>query len=1074
MTLSDVSIKRPVFTTMLSLALVVLGLLGISRLGTDLFPDVSFPFVAITTVYRGAGPSEIEQQVTKPLEDAVAGIGGVESIQSITRENLSLVFVQFKLAVPIDRAVQEVRDKVAVVQQVLPRDVDAPKVNRIDFGAAPIVTYAVSANLPSSQLRQMLKDKLEPALSQVDGVAQVRIIGGEVREIRVDIDLDKAKSAGIAPGQIAERIGMENLDVPAGRLQLGPTELSVRSVGQFRDIDELRMLTVARNQNGTQVRLDEVATVTDGVGERRSIARLNGKEAVVVEIVKQPGSNTIEVSRAVQTRMKELTPVMGNGFEPSLIIDNSKVIEENTHEVWVALLFGGLMAIIIILVFLLDLRGTTISALALPTSVLGTFFVMYLLGYTLNQMTLMALSLAIGLLIDDAVVVREAITHRLEQGETPRDASSNGTKDVYLAVLATTLSLVAVFVPVAFMPGLVGQFFKQFGFTMSVAVLISLFISFTLDPMLSSRFSKQRVKGQAHAENVVARVLRRSFEWMESLYASILGWSIKHRWLTAGLVALTMAGSIGAAALSGLGVDFVTPEDRSQFMVDLKLPEGTSLDETKARAIAAEEVIRKYPDVIDIYTVIGTSSDGAGSDANRARLRVLIKGRDARVLSLKGIQDDARTTLVAALPSGTEVGFLDPPVIEGLGDFFPIMLSVMGNDYQQITAEAQRIAAVMRELKGKNGKPLANDVRVAANPPKPELAVAIDRNRASDTGLTSAMLGMQLRLAMNGQLAGKLRQDGIETDIMVRLSEKDRASPEALRTMDVFTASGLRPISDIADVSMRDTPSIIERFNRQRRVMVQAASVGEGGALGDLAAALDARMKAEPPPPGVTLYYDGQIKQLGEQGDAFTLVFVLAGIFVYMVLASQFESFKHPFTILMSVPLAFVGAVLALLATGFSMNMGGFIGVVLLVGLVTKNAILLVDQALQNLRAGDDLDTALLKAGPRRLRPILMTSAAMAIGMLPTALGRGQGFEFRAPMAIVVIGGVISSTFLTLVVVPLVFAVFEKLTPPRWRIHQDPDEQPTPRADDAHVTPAPGIAARSGEVPAHGPAVRPV
>lgn len=1072
MTLSDVSIKRPVFTTMMSLCLVVLGILGLNRLGTDLFPDVSFPFVAITTVYRGAGPTEIEQQVTKPIEDAVAGIAGVEVIQSISRENLSLVFVMFKLSTPLDRAVQEVRDKVSVVQQLLPKEVDQPKVARIDFGAAPIVTYAVSADLQSAPLRQLLKDKLEPALAQLDGVAQVRIIGGDVREIRVDVELDKAKAAGIAPAQIAERIGMENLDVPAGRLDLGPTELNVRSLGQFQNIDEVRALPLVKNQNGTQVRLDELATVTDGVGDRRSIARLNGKEAVVVEVIKQPGSNTIEVSRLVKARMEELTPIIGQGFKPALIIDNSTVIEENTHEVWVALLFGGLMAILIILIFLLDVRGTMISALALPTSVMGTFFVMYVLGYTLNQMTLISLSLAIGLLIDDAVVVREAITHRLEQGETPMDAAANGTRDVYLAVLATTLSLVAVFVPVAFMPGIVGQFFKQFGVTMSVAVVISLFISFTLDPMLSARFSKQRVLGAQHQENPIAGMLRRTFEWQESLYASALKWSIAHRWLTAVLIVLVVGGSVGATIAGGLGLDFVTPEDRSQFMVDLKLPEGSSLVETASRAKQAEEVISSFPDVKEMYTVIGTSSDGAGQDANRARIRVLIKGRTERQLTLKAIQEETRAKLVGALASGTEIGLLDPPVIEGLGDFFPIMLSVMGNDYAQINAEANRIAGILKELKGANGKPLANDVRVASNPPKPELAVAIDRSRANDTGLTSAMLGMQMRLAMNGQLAGKLRQDGVETDIMVRLSEKDRATPEALKTMDVFTPTGLRPISDVATLSMRDTPSIIERFNRERRVMVQAASVGEGGALGDLATALKARLAQEPPPPGVTLYYDGQIKNLDEQNEAFGLVFVLAAIFVYMVLASQFESFKHPFTILMSVPLAFIGAFLALLATGFSLNMGAAIGIVLLMGLVTKNAILLVDQALQNLRAGDDLDTALIKAGPRRLRPILMTSAAMAIGMVPTAIGRGQGFEFRAPMAIGVIGGVITSTFLTLFVVPLVFAVFEKLTPPSMRIKKTVDET-TPKADETtRIVPTPGLAAKHDEV--HGAAARPV
>lgn len=442
MTLSDLSIKRPVFTTMMSLLLIVLGLLGVTRLGTDLFPDVSFPFVAITTVYRGAGPSEIEAQVNKPLEDAVAGIQGVDTIQSFARENVGLVFVQFKLSVPLDRAVQEVRDKVAGVSN-LPSDVTAPKVSRIDIGAAPIVTYAVNADMESSELRQLIKDKVEPALAQIEGVAQVRTIGGDQREIRIDVDLDKAKSAGVAPAQVAERVGMENVDVPAGRFDLGPTELSVRSLGQFKTVDDIAMLPIARNTlQGTQVLLNEIATVTDGVADRRTIARLNGKEAVVMEVVKQPGSNTVEVADAVKHRMAELIPQMGHGFGASMLIDSSIMIEENAKEVWIALIFGGFMAVLIILLFLLDVRGTIISSLALPTSVVGTFFVMFALGYTLNQMTMLALSLAIGLLIDDAVVVREAITHRLEKGESPASAASNGTKDVFLAVLATTLSLV--------------------------------------------------------------------------------------------------------------------------------------------------------------------------------------------------------------------------------------------------------------------------------------------------------------------------------------------------------------------------------------------------------------------------------------------------------------------------------------------------------------------------------------------------------------------------------------------------------------------------------------------------------
>ena len=1036
MTLSDVSIRRPVFTTMVALLLIVLGFIGLRGLGTDLFPDVSFPFVAVTTVYRGAGPAEIETQVSKPIEDAVAGISGIENIQSFSRENVSVVFVQFKLTMGLDRAVQEVRDKVSSIQNTLPREIDAPKVARIDVGAAPILTYAVSADISSSKLRQVIKDRLEPALAQLDGVAAVRIVGGEVREIRVDVDLDRAKSAGIAPAQIAERIGMENLDVPAGRLELGPTELNVRALGQFKSAEEIGQMPVVRNtQNGSFIRLNEVATVNDSVADRRTIARLNGKESVIVEVVKQAGSNTVEVAKSVKQKLAEVSPSMGNNFATSLLIDSSIYIEENAKEVWIALIFGGFMAVLIILMFLLDGRGTLISSLALPTSVFGTFFVMYVLGYTLNQMTMLALSLAIGLLIDDAVVVREAITHRLEQGESPKDAASKGTRDVFLAVLATTLSLVSVFVPVAFMPGIVGQFFKQFGMTMSAAVMISMFISFTLDPMLSSRFSKPLKKGHVKTENVVARVLRSMFEATERFYGRVLGWTLIHRWKTGGIMTLIIFASL--AASSRLGNDFMAPEDRAQFLLELKLPEGSSVLESLERSKQAEVLMREIPEVTDMYSIIGANPDGFSGDANKVRMRVLTKLRADRIRSIPQIKDAAREKL-KVLPA-TEIALFDPPQIEGVGDFFPMMIYVMGPDFETLTSEAKRLATVLKELKGDKGQSLAADVRIITNPPKPELAVSIDRSRAQDTGLTSAMLGMQMRLAMNGQVAGKLREGSLETEIVVRLAEKDRSTPELIKSMDIFTPTGIRPVSEVATVEIKETPSVIEHFNRERRVMV-IASPADGASLGEVAVLLKKKLAAEPPPAGYSFFYDGQMKVLDEQNSAFAWVLGLALAFVYMVLASQFESFKHPLTIGVGVVLGLIGALLGLVISGWSITLGASIGLVLVVGLVTKNAILLVDQILQNLRAGQELNEAILNAGPRRLRPILMTSAAMAIGMVPTAVGRGQGFEFRAPMAVAVIGGVLTSTFLTLFAVPLVFAVLEKLTPKSLRITKVDDD----------------------------------
>ena len=1011
MSISDVAIKRPVFTSMMALCLIVLGVLGAKRLGTDLYPDVTFPVVTVTTVYRGAGPGEIETQVVKPIEDAVAGISGIDKIHSFSRENSGVVFVQFKLSESLDRAVQEVRDKVALATGKLPKDADAPVISRVDIGAAPILTYAASAKLPSQSLRKLIEDRLQPALQQLEGVAEVRVTGGDVREIQVDVDLDKAKAAGTSPFEIAQRIGAENLNLPAGRLSLGPTELTVRTLGEFQNVEEIHDLPVATSKSGSQVRLGEIARVTDGVAERRTIARLNGQDAVIVEVVKQPGSNTVQVADAVKKALGPVSQSIGNGFKTTLLIDQSDLIRANAEEVYVALFFGGAMAVLIILLFLLDPRGTFISSLALPTSVIGTFFVMYVLGYTLNQMTLLALSLAIGLLIDDAVVVREAITHRLDKGEDPATAASKGTKEVGLAVLATTLTLVAVFVPVAFMPGIVGQFFKQFGLTISAAVLISLFISFTLDPMLSARLAKQRKPGEVRKEVAVARALRLAFEATERGYERVLRLVLRHKWISFGVTVLVTVAVF--AGTSGLRSEFLAVEDRAQFIVNLQLPDSVSLDLSAQRELEAERALKTIPEVTDVYGIVGLNGE-----ANKVKLRALLtpkKSRKRGIVELKALAREA----LANLPA-TRVFVSDPPTIEGLGDFFPVMVRLTGPDLEVLEQQGKYVADVLRAIPG------TVDIKIDTNPPKPELAIAVDRTRAADLGLSSAQIATQLRLAIDGEVPAKLREGKDETDIRVRLAERDRNNTDRVRSMDLFSPRGTREVSDVARVRIQDGPSVIEHENRERQIGVYS-QLGAGGALGEIAQKLQAELAAHPLPPGYSIIYDGQMKTFGEQQDAFAGAFALAFVFIFMVLASQFESLKHPFTIMVSLPLALVGARLALLLTGKNQSLGAMIGIILLMGLVTKNAILLVDGALQNIRDGHSVDEALALAGPRRLRPILMTSFAMAIGMVPTALGTGTGSEFRSPMAIAVIGGVITSTALTLLVVPVIFAGVERM-----------------------------------------------
>src|SRR5712692_7980136 len=842
MSLSDVAIKRPVFTSMMALCLIVLGIMGAKRLGTDLFPDVTFPVVMVTTVYKGAGPGEIETQVTKPLEDSIAGISGIDKMHSWSRENASTIAVQFKLTESLDRATQEVRDKVAAAQSLLPHDADLPKVSRVDIGASPILTYAVGANLSSQKLRKQIEDRIQPTLQQIEGVAELRITGGDVREIQVDLDLDLVKSVGASPYEISQHIGFENLNLPAGHLSLGPTELTVRTLGEFKDVDAIRALPVAQSKTGSQVRLDEVARVTDGVSERRTIARLNGKDAIILEAVKQPGSNTVKVADDVKKALAVMTPAMGNNFSAKLLIDQSELIRANAHEVYIALFFGGAMAILIILMFLLDPRGTFISSLALPTSVVGTFFVMYVLGYTLNQMTLLALSLAIGLLIDDAVVVREAITHRLDRGEEPAVAASRGTKDVGLAVLATTLSLVAVLVPVAFMPGIVGQFFKQFGITISAAVLISLFISFTLDPMLSARLAKARKPGEVKKEAKVARVLREAFEATERWYERVLRTVLKHKWISFGAaIAVTV---VSFALTSGLRSEFLSVEDRSQFIVDLQLPDSASLELTAQRSAEAEKLLRAMPEVKDVYAIIGLNGE-----ANKVKMRALTVPKKARKRGILALKDAARSAL-AKLPA-TKVSISDPPAIEGLGDFFPIMVRITGPDLKVLNEQGRWIADALRRIPG------TVDVKIESNPPKPELAIAVDRTRAMDLGLSAGQIATQLRLAIDGEVPAKLREGKDETDIRVRLAERDRKNPDRVRGMDLFSPRGVRQLSDVARVSLQDGPSVIEHENRERQIAV-FSQLGTGAALGEVAEKLKAEIGKHPLPAGYSVIYDGQ------------------------------------------------------------------------------------------------------------------------------------------------------------------------------------------------------------------------
>ena len=744
------------------------------------------------------------------------------------------------------------------------------------------------------------------------------------------------------------------------------------------------------------------------------------------EIVKQSGTNTVAVADAVKTKLDKITPTFPKGLSVNMIIDQSKFIRENTHEVEISIVFGGAMAILVILLFMLDIRSTLISSVALPTSVVSTFFVMYLLGFTLNMMTLLGLSLAIGLLIDDAVVVRENISKHLERGVSPREAALRGTKEIALSVLATTLTVVAVFIPVAFMTGIVGQFFRQFGLTIVAAVMMSLFVAFTLDPMLSSRFSKPHTTGP-DPWHPLKRPFLAVFHAIDDTYKLVLGYAVRHKLVIGVLAFASLAGMVVIAGL--MGNEFVNQEDRGQFVADIELPAGTSLSETLRLSLPAEQELLADKRFVTVLSTIGPQGE-----TNKVKWRIVTVPKAERTATLTELKAVARKA--AQRVPGANVSINDPSFVEGAQTEAPIMVQVRAATYEELAPLAKKFEKEMKAIPG------MTDVRVKYTPGMPELRVTVDCDKAARAVVQVSQLAMTLRAALEGDEAGKARLGDDETPIRVRLGKRDRETVDDVMRMTIWSPKGPIALADLAKVDRGDGPVVIEREDRERQIVVWAAPLGRP--LGELAKEMDAAFAKVKLPPGASYHMDGQVRQMNETNGSMGMALLLAVVFIYLVLASQFESFIHPLTIMLTLPLAFVGAIVGLFLANTTIAMGALIGIILLMGLVTKNAILLLDRAIVRVREmGETPMQAILAAGPERLRPILMTSAAMILGMLPTAISNGEGSEFRAPMAIAVIGGVVSSTLLSLVVVPAFYLAIEgaKSTLARWLGRTAPPER---------------------------------
>jgi hydrophobe/amphiphile efflux-1 (HAE1) family protein len=888
--------------------------------------------------------------------------------------------------------------------------VKEPVVNRIDTGATPVLIYTLSGGGRTlAETAKFARDVIKPALEQVNGAAAVNVNGGADREVHVDLDLARIDALKLSPLAILEQIKAQNITVPAGHYDEGTREIGVRTVGDLKTVDDVRALIVATAADGSAVHLGDVAKVEDGYEELRTRIRANAETAVSFEVVKQSGTNTIAVAEGVKEKLAKIEGTFPKGYVARPVFDQSVFIQENVHEVEGAIVYGGAMAILVILLFMLDIRSTLISAVALPTSVVSTFFVMYVLGFTLNMMTLLALSLAIGLLIDDAVVVRENISKHLERGVPPRQAALEGTKEIALSVLATTLTVVAVFIPVAFMDGIIGQFFREFGLTITSAVLVSLFIAFTLDPMLSSRFSKAHVAGRYDRWIALKRPFLAVFDAVDATYRLVLGWTVRHK-LIVGLLALgslILMGYIGGL----LGNEFVNSEDRGQFVVDLELPAGTSLDETARLTVSAEKELLEDKSFVTILSTLGPNGE-----TNKVKWRVVCVPKSRRADGIVALKNKARTT--ASKVPGAVVTVADPAFVEGAQTEAAVMVQVRASTYEELEPLAKTFERTMKAIPG------LSDVQMKYTPGMPELRASVDRDRAARAGVPVAQVAATLRGAIEGEEAGKMRQGDDEVPIRVRLAQTDRETVDDVLRMTIWSPKGAIALGDLAKLERGEGPSVIEREDRERQIVIWATP--QGRPLGELAKEMEKEFLHITLPPGASFHMDGQIRQMKETNGSMGMALGLAVIFIYLVLASQFESFIHPFTIMLTLPLALVGAIVGLFLANVTLAMGAMVGIILLMGLVTKNAILLLDRAIVRVRDhGDTPVHAILAAGPERLRPILMTSAAMILGMLPTAISNGEGSEFRAPMAIAVIGGVVSSTLLSLVVVPAFYLAIE-------------------------------------------------
>jgi HAE1 family hydrophobic/amphiphilic exporter-1 len=1019
MKLTDIAIRRPAFMTMVFVALAVLGIFGYSRMGVDLLPKMDWPIVSIVTVYPGAGPREIESLVSKPVEEAVSGVSGLDNVRSYSYEGISVVIAQFAFSADVDVVTSDVQRKVEQMRSQLPQEAETPRIAKSDLNAFPILRVSLTGQMEPRELYQFARDRVKQKLEQVEGVSAVTIIGGREREIRVEVDNGKLRSYGLSILQISEALRRENLDFPTGKINESLNQYIVRLAGKFRSTEELRGVPVASTPQGV-VYLRDVAEVHDTYKENATLSRLNGESSITLAIQKQSDANSVKTSDRVREAMQSMASENGNRVAFTVAQDITEFTSHSLSEVRRDLFLAVLMVAAVLFLFLHSFRNALIVLLSIPTSLISTFFFMWLLGYTLNLMSLMALALVIGILVDDSIVVLENIHRHLERGEQPAEAAARGRSEIGFAAIAITLVDVVVFLPISLIGGMIGKIFSEFGITVVVSTLLSLFVSFTLTPMLAAKWSKL----VHHARTSrIGRFIDAFESWQDHLadrYRELLGWSLDHRKTilaaSGGLLALSLA----LVPLGLIGTEFMREADRGDFAVNIDLPLGTTIEKTDQAVRRVEKIIAALPEVDRYLSTIGKQqSQWKNADqSNVGQVQVTLVDKAKRNRSTKDIMVAIQQETASIPGLKTSFALIG---MWGAANESPLAIEIIGPDLTQVARFSDQVAAIVAHTKG------TVDVVSSWEEGKPEVQIVVDREKAAAMGLSLAEVGLAVRTAIEGDVATKYKEGDTEYDTRVVLSRAGRARADDVGNISLLNRSG-QPVllSQVATISFGKGPSEIQRKDRERLVTV-AANLDGSVALGQVTAAVEQAVKDAGIPVGVEVYFGGASENMRDMFRDMTIALSLAVLFVYMIMVSLFESYIHPLTIMFSLPVALVGALGALALTGITLSMFSMIGIIMLMGLVTKNAILLVDMTNRLREEGREMREALLEAGKARLRPIIMTTATMVIGMLPLALALGAGSEMRQGLAVVVVGGLISSTLLTLVLVPVIYTFMERL-----------------------------------------------